>query len=144
VLLLQVLTMGDAEGTRYLRKQPIAGGGMTWEGIHLLSMRLPQICSLRELRMLGLGAPLISGFMDEVMYEMCNAVRQLPSLQVIDLKGLGFLSSVAAAEMAHAIHHAPSLTLVDLSGCSLGPGAEDVLRAQTATATCHIILQGSD
>jgi hypothetical protein len=144
MLMLQVLTLGDAIGTKYLRKQPVAGGGMTWEGIHLLSSRLQQIPSLRELRMLGLGAPLISGFMDEVMYELCNALRQLPSLQVIDLRGLGFVSTVAAAEISHAIQNAPALALVDFSGCNLGPGAVEVLRTQTASATCHVLLNGSD
>lgn len=143
-MVVQVLTLGDAIGTRYNRKQPVAGGGMTWEGIHLFATRLPQIAGLRELRMLGLGAPLISGFMDEVMFELCGAVRQLPSLQVIDLRGLGFVSPVAAAEIAHAVHNSPALSLVDLSGCHLGPGAVEVLRTQTASATCHVILQGTD
>lgn len=117
---------------------------MTWEGVHLLTARLPQIPCLREVRMIGLGAPLISGFMDEVMYQLCSAMRQLPSLQVIDLRGLGFVSTVAAAETAHAIHHSPALSLVDFSGCHLGPGAVEVLRSQTATATCHVLLHGSD
>ena len=142
---LQVLTMGDAiGGARYSRKQPVAGGGMTWEGIHLLTARLPHVAGLRELRLLGLGAPVISGFMDEVMFDLCNAMRQLPSLQVLDLRGLGFMSTVAAAEFAHAVHHAPALSLVDLSGSHLGPGAVEVLRTQTSQATCHVLLQGSD
>ena len=141
---LQVLTLGDAIGARYSRKQPVAGGGMTWEGIHLFAARLPQVAGLRELRLLGLGAPVISGFMDEVMFDLCSAMRLLPSLQVIDLRGLGFMSTVAAAEVALAVHHSPALSLVDLSGSHLGPGAVEVLRTQTSQATCHVLLQGSD
>jgi hypothetical protein len=141
----QVLTLGDSTDSHgsiapSKRKAPVPGGGLTWEGVHLLATRLPQLSSLREVRLLGLGAAVVSGFMDEVMIALAHAMRMLPGLQVLDLRGLGWLSVQAALELAHAVIHAPALSLVDLSAAHVGPAALEVLRSHTADAQPHVLL----
>eukprot|EP00892_Ulva_mutabilis_P004685 jgi/Ulvmu1/2589/UM014_0040.1 len=144
---LQVLTLGDGgavsqQGVPVIRK-PVVAAGLTWEGAVLLMTKLQHMHGLRELRLPGLGAPLVTGFMDGVVARLADALRALPALQVLDVRGLGQLSAAAAATLAASVAASPALEVVDVSGSSVGPAAVDILRAQGRQGRVHMLLSGA-
>lgn len=144
---VQVFTLGDSggvspQGAPMIRK-PVVAAGLTWEGAVLLMTKLQHMHGLRELRLPGLGAPLVTGFMEGVVARLADALRTLPALQLLDVRGLGQLSAAAAATLAASIAASPSLELVDFSGSSVGPAAIDMLRAQGRRGRTHVLLTGA-
>lgn len=143
---MQVLTLGDSgsvgPGGAPIIRKPVAAAGLTWEGAALLMAKLQHMHALRVLRLPGLGAPLASGFMDGLLSGLADAVRALPALQVLDVRGLGQLSAGAAATLAAALVASPSLELADLSGSSVGAIALDILSGQAYGARAHVLMHG--
>ena len=138
---VQVLTLGDDGGGTRPRK-PVVAAGLTWEGAALLMTKLQHMHALRELRLPGLGAPLASAFMEGLLTLLADALRTLPALQVLDVRGLGTLSAGAAATLASALAASPALELADLSASTVGTMALDILVAQARTTRAHVLLPG--
>lgn len=104
--------------------------------------KLQHMHALRELRLPGLGAPLGSAFMEGLLTLLADALRTLPALQVLDVRGLGTLSAGAAATLASALAASPALELADLSDSTVGTMALDILVAQARTMRAHVLLPG--